>query len=67
MARIIALALLAIGMFGPSAFAQSTSAQPAKIFVASTGNDANDGGRASPRRSFQEATSSFWIPLATAR
>lgn len=31
------------------------SAQSAKIFVASIGNDANDGGRATPKRSFQAA------------
>lgn len=31
------------------------AAQPTKVFVASTGSDANDGSRASPKRSFQAA------------
>lgn len=51
----IALALIAIVSFASPLFAQVTSPQPTKIFVASTGNDANDGGRASPKRSFQAA------------
>ena len=37
------------------ALASPAFAQAPKIFVASTGNDANDGGRATPKRSFQAA------------
>ena len=50
--RIWALAFGLIGAFVPlpAALAQAT-----KIFVASTGNDANDGSRGSPKRNFQAA------------
>lgn len=55
MFRTIALAILTIASFPSLLFAQAIPPQPTKIFVASTGNDANDGGRASPKRSFQAA------------
>ena len=49
MLKILAIAVLMFGATASSAFAQ------AKIFLASTGNDANDGGRATPKRSLQAA------------
>lgn len=49
MIRMLALALLAMSAVSPAL------AQSAKIFVASTGNDSNDGGRTTPKRSFQAA------------
>lgn len=55
MFRTIALIFIAIVSFPSPLFAQATPSLPAKIFVSSTGNDANDGGRATPKRSFQAA------------
>lgn len=52
MIRLLSAALLALGLTSISTMAQ---AAPPKVFVASTGNDANDGGRATPKRSFQAA------------
>lgn len=50
MIRLFAAVLVALGILtGPSL------AQSPKIFVASTGSDTNDGGRATPKRSFQAA------------
>lgn len=51
MIRSIAAALLAIAASTSPISAQGLS----KVFVASYGNDTNDGGRATPRRSFQKA------------
>ena len=50
MARLLSTALVVLGLFLSSAYAQSP-----KIFIASTGADANDGSRASPKRSLQAA------------
>ena len=49
MLKVLAVALLAFGATVSFACAQS------KIFIASTGNDANDGSRGSPKRSLQAA------------
>jgi hypothetical protein len=47
----LVLALLATAFFAVS----GAHAQLTKIFVASTGNDANDGSRGAPKRNFQSA------------
>ena len=47
---VVLLFLLAV-----SALPSSLRAQASKIFVASIGNDANDGSRGSPKRNFQAA------------
>lgn len=49
MIRILAFILVAVSAMSPA------WAQPAKIFVASTGSDTNDGSRSNPKRSFQAA------------
>ena len=49
MLRWVLLAILTVG------FAVPGLAQPAKIFLASTGLDTNDGGRTTPKRSLQAA------------
>ena len=51
MIRLVAVALLAFGAFATPALADA----PPKIFVASTGDDANSGARTAPKRSFQTA------------
>ena len=48
--RLALLALLVLPFLAASAIAQ-----PAKIFLASTGSDSNDGSRFSPKRSLQAA------------
>ena len=50
MVRVLSTALLAFCVLTSSAFAQAS-----KIFVASTGNDTNDGSRQASKRSFQSA------------
>lgn len=47
---MLCMALLALGILSSPA-----NAQLPKIFVASAGNDTNDGGRTTPKRSFQAA------------
>lgn len=49
MLKVLAVALLALGATVSPAWAQP------KIFIASTGSDANDGSRGSPKRSLQAA------------
>lgn len=51
MFRFVFAILFSAGILAAPALA----AAPTKIFVASTGSDANDGSRASPKRSFQAA------------
>ena len=46
---------LAVVLLGMLLFAARSEAQLSKIFVASYGNDANDGSRGSPKRNFQAA------------
>ncbi len=55
MIRLFAVALIAFCISGAPASAQGTPQPPTKIFVASTGSDSNNGGRATPMRSFQAA------------
>ena len=50
MKRLAVFFLMFVVLAAP-AYAQA----PTKIFLASTGNDANDGSRTSPKRSFQSA------------
>ncbi len=52
MKRILLTLALCLGVLATASHAQ---AQLSKIFVASTGNDANDGSRGSPKRNFQAA------------
>ena len=52
MVRFLLAVFLALGFVSTCVEAQTASP---KMFVASTGNDANDGSRASPKRSFQAA------------
>ena len=55
MIRFLALTFIAFSSYLSPVLAQGISAQSPKIFVASTGSDANDGSRGSPKRSFQAA------------
>lgn len=50
MIRFAVIALLFLAFEMPA-----SAAAPTKVFVASTGDDANDGSRSSPKRSFQAA------------